>query len=165
MFMSDLQDSLLSALGRQKAETNRDIPSDQTKIFTGKKLLLVEDNELNREIAIELLNEYGFIVDTAENGREALDKVRVSKPGDYALVLMDIQMPVMDGHEATKQIRALDNPELAAVPIVAMTANAFNEDRKAAKACGMNGFISKPINIEEIIQTLKSVFDSFSTQY
>ena len=165
MFMSDLQDSLLSALGRQKAEINRDIPSDQTKSFTGKKLLLVEDNELNREIAIEILNEYGFIVDTAENGREALDKVRVSKPGDYALVLMDIQMPVMDGHEATKQIRALDNPELAAVPIVAMTANAFNEDRKAAKACGMNGFISKPINIEEIIQTLKSVFDSFPTKY
>ena len=123
--------------------------------FAGKRLLLAEDNELNREIACMLLSKYGFVIDTAENGQEAVDLVAASAPGYYDLVLMDIQMPVMDGHEATRKIRSLEDKELAKVPVVAMTANAFDEDRKAAKECGMNGFISKPINMQELVQALR----------
>ena len=117
--------------------------------------MLVEDNELNSEIVVEILNEYGFLVDTAENGAEAVEKVQHSKPGDYDLVLMDVQMPVMNGYEATKQIRALENPALAGITILAMTANAFDEDRKEALECGMDGFLSKPIIMEELIGTLQ----------
>ena len=95
------------------------------------------------------------MIDTAENGQEAVDLVAASAPDHYDLVLMDIQMPVMDGHEATRRIRNLEDKELAKVPVVAMTANAFDEDRKAAKECGMNGFISKPINMQEVVQALR----------
>ena len=123
--------------------------------FAGKRLLLAEDNELNREIACMLLSKYGFVIDTAENGQEAVDLVAASAPDHYDLVLMDIQMPDMDGHEATRRIRNLEDKELAKVPVVAMTANAFDEDRKAAKECGMNGFISKPINMQEVVQALR----------
>ena len=121
-------------------------------------MLLAEDNELNREIALEILGEYGFHIDTAENGVEAVEKVAASRPGDYDLVLMDIQMPMMDGYEVTRRIRALEDPALAGIPILAMTANAFDEDRRAAAECGMNGFLSKPIQIEEVLLTLQGVF-------
>ena len=124
--------------------------------FKDRCVLLVEDNELNSEIALEILNEYGFLVDTAENGAVAVEKVKNSSPGDYDLVLMDVQMPVMNGYEATKQIRALDDPALAGITILAMTANAFDEDRKKAQECGMDGFLSKPIVIEELITTLQN---------
>ena len=123
--------------------------------FKGRCILLVEDNELNREIAVELLNEYGFQVDTAENGAEAVETVKNSAPGEYDLVLMDVQMPVMNGYEATERIRALDDPALAGITILAMTANAFDEDKKKALSCGMNGFLSKPIVIDELIATLQ----------
>ena len=116
----------------------------------------MEDNELNREIAVELLNEYGFQVDTAENGAEAVEAVKNSAPGEYDLVLMDVQMPVMNGYEATEQIRALDDLDLAGITILAMTANAFDEDKKKALNCGMNGFLSKPIVIDELIATLQN---------
>ena len=129
------------------------MPKEQD--FTGKRLLLVEDNELNKEIACELLGSYGFELETAENGQEAVDMVAASAPGYYDLVLMDVQMPIMDGHEATRHIRALENAELAQIPIVAMTANAFEEDRQASKECGMNGFISKPINMQEVLKALE----------
>ena len=127
--------------------------------FRGRCILLVEDNELNSEIAVEILNEYGFLVDTAENGAEAVEKVKNSKPGNYDLVLMDVQMPVMNGYEATKQIRALDNPALTGITILAMTANAFDEDKKKALECGMDGFLSKPIVIEELVGILQKNLD------
>ena len=159
MFMSDLRETLLAALGQQKAESGSILPHVNDAFrFKEKRLLLVEDNELNREIALEILGEYGFQIDSAENGVQAVEKVTASKPGDYDLVLMDIQMPLMDGYEATRRIRALENPALAGIPILAMTANAFDEDRKAAMDCSMNGFLSKPIQIEELIHTLQSVF-------
>ena len=110
---------------------------------------------MNREIAVEILNEYGFLVDTAENGAEAVEKVKNSQPGGYDLVLMDVQMPVMNGYEATKRIRALDDPAQAGITILAMTANAFDEDRKEALEYGMNGFLSKPIVVEELIDALQ----------
>ena len=100
------------------------------------------------------------MIDTVENGAAAVAKVAASRPGCYDLVLMDIQMPVMDGCAATRAIRKLKEPALANIPILAMTANAFDEDRNAAIACGMNGFLSKPIQIEELIQTLQSIFQT-----
>ena len=159
MFMSDIRDTLMTAIGQKQAEAETAILPAAGSDFRGKCILLVEDNELNSEIAAEILNEYGFLVDTAENGAEAVEKVKNSKPGNYDLVLMDVQMPVMDGYEATKQIRALDNPALAGITILAMTANAFDEDKKKALECGMDGFLSKPIVIEELISILQKNLD------
>ena len=156
MFMSDLRETLLTALGQSQTETDDSVLPGGSPDFRGKHILLAEDNELNREIAVEILSKYGFVVDTAENGVEAVKKIEESKPGDYDLVLMDVQMPLMDGGEAARQIRALPDPALAKIPILAMTANAFEEDRKSALECGMNGFLSKPINIEELIAALSS---------
>ena len=157
MFMSDLRETLLAALGQSQTETDDSVLPGGSPDFRGKHILLAEDNELNREIAVEILSKYGFVVDTAENGVEAVKKIEESKPGDYDLVLMDVQMPLMDGGEATRQIRALPDPALAKIPILAMTANAFEEDRKSVLECGMNGFLSKPINIEELIAALSSL--------
>ena len=162
MFMSDIRDTLMTAIGQKQAESEDTFLPSADSDFRGRCILLVEDNELNSEIAVEILNEYGFLVDTAENGEVAVEKVKNSKPGNYDLVLMDVQIPVMNGHEATRQIRALDNPALAGITILAMTANAFDEDRKKALECGMNGFISKPIVIEELICTLQKNLDQVS---
>ena len=126
--------------------------------FSQKKILLVDDIDVNREIAKMLLEEMGFIIDTAVDGKDAFEKVSASKPGDYDLILMDIQMPVMNGYESTKKIRALENPELAKIPIVAMTANAFAEDVKNAKAAGMNAHIAKPIDMHQLSNTLEKIF-------
>ena len=131
----------------------------QTEKLSEKRILLVEDNELNREIAVEILKGYGFEIDVAENGQEAVEKVSESNPGDYNLILMDIQMPIMDGMEATKRIRVLDNQKQSDIPIIAMTANAFDEDKKAAYESGMNGFISKPIMPEEVIREIEAYYD------
>ena len=158
MFMSDLRETLMTALGQKKEQNNDDVLPEADFNFKNKHILLVEDNELNSEIATEILTEYGFIVDTAENGAEALEKVSTSKPGTYDLVLMDVQMPVMNGYEATKCIRKLKDPALANISILAMTANAFDEDRKKALESGMDGFLSKPIVIEELVQALKNKF-------
>ena len=154
LFMSDIRETLMTAIGQSQAEPEDSVLPAANLDFRGKCILLVEDNELNSEIAVEILNEYGFRVDTAENGVEAVEKVKNSKSGNYDLVLMDVQMPVMNGYEATKQIRALDNPALSGITVLAMTANAFDEDRKKALECGMDGFLSKPIVIEELISTL-----------
>ena len=156
LFMSDIRETLMEAIGQKQAGTEKLILPTETSDFKGKCILLVEDNELNSEIAVEILNAYGFLVDTAENGAEAVEKVKNSTPGNYDLVLMDVQMPVMNGYEATKLIRALDEPALAGITILAMTANAFDEDRKRARECGMDGFLSKPIVIEELIGTLRN---------
>ena len=134
---------------------------DQTAIesidFSGKRLLLVEDNQINMEIASMILSQQGFIVETAENGKIAVDMVAGSVPGYYDAVLMDIQMPVMDGYSAAKAIRALDNKELAAVPILAMTANAFKEDVQAALDAGMQAHIAKPIDVKQLMEELHKV--------
>lgn len=157
VFMSDLKKALLTVLGKRQTVKACPLPPVRAHDFRNKRLLLVEDNDLNREIATEILSEYGFCVDTARNGAEALEKVSASAQERYDAVLMDIQMPVMDGYEATKRIRKLSDPALAGIPILAMTANAFEEDRKAALASGMNGFISKPVNTEEIIRVLEEI--------
>ena len=156
MFLSDLRDTLLTAIGHTQTEV-QDILPGKNADFRGRHILLVEDNELNREIAVAILHEYGFLVDIAENGAVAVEKIRTSDPGRYDLVLMDVQMPVMDGCTATRRIRALKDPARAAVPIVAMTANVFEEERKRAFDCGMNGFLSKPIVIEELVDALKDI--------
>ncbi|MBQ7416800.1 MAG: response regulator, partial [Acidaminococcaceae bacterium] len=123
--------------------------------FSNKRLLLVEDNAINREIAQMILMELGFKVETAEDGEVGKEKVAVSSPGYYDGVLMDIQMPVMNGYEATKAIRALPDPELARIPIIAMTANVFAEDIQHVKDVGMDGHVAKPINIPDLVATLR----------
>ncbi len=156
LFMSDIRETLMTAIGQKQEKTENPVLPAAGSDFGDRRILLVEDNELNREIAVELLKQYGFRIDTAENGAEAVEKVKHAAPGDYDLVLMDVQMPVMNGYEATKQIRALDDPALAGITILAMTANAFDEDRKQALECGMDGFLSKPIVLEELIGTLQN---------
>ena len=133
--------------------------SDQASAvdFSKKKLLLVEDNEINREIATMILTDMGFALDFAENGQIAVEKVKASKPGDYDAILMDIQMPVMNGYEATREIRRLNDPALANIPIIAMTANAFKEDIQAGREAGMNAHVAKPIDIAKLMETLTEI--------
>ena len=140
-----------------EAKTGQTPPAAKASAFTGKKLLVVEDNELNLEIASTLLKEAGFEVDTAENGKIAVEKVEAASAGRYDLILMDIQMPEMDGYEATRRIRALPDAKKAALPIVAMTANAFEDDRKNALHAGMNGHIAKPLDIQKLFQVLSEL--------
>ena len=123
----------------------------------GKRLLVVEDNELNMEIACELLEEAGFEIERAVNGREAVRMVAVSQKGYYAAILMDVQMPVMDGYEATSRIRSMQDLDHAGIPIVAMTANVFEEDMRKCLEAGMDAFIPKPIETEKVIRTLTPV--------
>ena len=156
MFLSDLRETLMSALGQKQTDAEELLP-EKNADFKGKQILLVEDNALNREIALEILREYGFRVDTAENGAVAVEKVRTAAPGSYDLVLMDVQMPVMDGYTATRKIRALEDPALAGIPILAMTANAFDEDRRRAMESGMTSFLSKPIVIGDLVQELHKI--------
>ena len=157
MFMSDLRETLMSALGQKLTDASQELLPEKNADFKDRHILLVEDNELNREIAQEILREYGFRVDTAENGEVAVEKVSTAAPGSYDLVLMDVQMPVMDGYTATRKIRALDDPARAKLPILAMTANAFDEDRRNALESGMNGFLSKPIVIGDLVQELHKI--------
>ena len=157
MFLSDLRETLMSALGQKLTDASQELLPEKNADFKDRHILLVEDNELNREIAQEILREYGFRVDTAENGEVAVEKVSTAAPGSYDLVLMDVQMPVMDGYTATRKIRALDDPARAKIPILAMTANAFDEDRCNALESGMNGFLSKPIVIGDLVQELHKI--------
>lgn len=151
LFMSELREALTT--------TRKTVTKEQTEIlnydFTGKKILLVEDNPLNLEIAEEILKEVGLVVDTADDGDVAIEKLRNATDGQYDLVLMDVQMPKLDGYTATKEIRTLDNPYAANIPIIAMTANAFEEDKKKSFEAGMNGHLSKPIEIEKLMKVLR----------
>ena len=140
-----------------EAKTEQTPPAAKASASAGKKLLVVEDNELNLEIASTLLKEAGFAVDTAENGKVAVEKVEAASADRYDLILMDIQMPEMDGYEATRRIRALPDTKKAALPIVAMTANAFEDDRKNALRAGMNGHIAKPLDIQKLFQVLSEL--------
>ena len=157
MFLSDLRETLMSAIGQKLTDASQELLPEKNADFKDRHILLVEDNELNREIAQEILREYGFRVDTAENGEVAVEKVSTAAPGSYDLVLMDVQMPVMDGYTATRKIRALDDPARAKLPILAMTANAFDEDRRNALESGMNGFLSKPIVVGDLVQELHKI--------
>lgn len=141
----------------EKAQKEEKPKTGDNVDFSGKRLLLADDIQVNRMIAVKLLEKLGFTVETAENGQEAYDKVRNADNGYFDLVLMDIQMPVMDGYEATKAIRELEDKEKASVPIIAMTANAFSEDIKKATDAGMNGHIAKPIDIKQMIETLSKI--------
>ena len=140
-----------------EAKTEQTPPAAKASASAGKKLLVVEDNELNLEIASTLLKEAGFAVDTAENGKIAVEKVEAASADRYDLILMDIRMPEMDGYEATRRIRALPDTKKAALPIVAMTANAFEDDRKNALRAGMNGHIAKPLDIQKLFQVLSEL--------
>lgn len=152
--VAECETKVFKKTGQMKILSER---GNSENLLKGKKILLAEDNELNREIAVELLKEEGFILDTAEDGTIAVEKMRTAKPGQYDLILMDIQMPIMDGYEATRQIRKLKNPETANIPIVAMTANAFEEDRQKALEAGMNEHVAKPIDLARLLEVVKKV--------
>jgi CheY-like chemotaxis protein len=144
------------AIFRNRADSNGAETGDAGWI-EGRRLLLVEDNALNREIAEEMLQEDGFKVETAENGKQALLKITGAAPWYYSAVLMDIQMPVMDGYEATEKIRMLPDKSRAQIPVIAMTANAFNEDRSRAAECGMDAYITKPVDVLTLRYVLRRV--------
>jgi len=147
-------------VGEKEEFTSESMKEEEVCDFQKLRILLVEDNELNSEIAEELLTMEGCKVEKASDGAVALQRVRMSEPGYYDVVLMDIQMPVMDGYEAAKAIRKLPNKELAKIPIIAMTANAFEDDKQQAIRCGMNAHISKPIDVECMLKTVSHVLCS-----
>ena len=144
-------------MGADSASVNNTAPEKDYMYYEGRKLLLVEDNELNREIAMEILGVMGFAIDVAVDGEEAVDIMKNAVAGQYDLILMDIQMPHMDGYEATRQIRKLPDRAVSDIPIIAMTANAFEEDRQNVFDAGMNGHIAKPVEIPKLAEALKSI--------
>ena len=142
----------------RRPEPEEDAPPEaEGNGLTGMRLLLVEDNQINIMIETELLQDAGFTVDVAENGRIAVDKVRDSAPGDYQLILMDIQMPVMDGREAARAIRAMEDPSLAGIPIVALSANAFDRDVRLSLECGMEAHLPKPLHIPQLLEQIARI--------
>lgn len=155
LFLSELRSCTNSVISTDETDEEKhdrkplDIP-------TG-RILLAEDVELNQEIAVTILEDAGFTTDVAGNGQIVVDMLKKSEPGYYQVILMDVQMPVMDGYEATREIRKLENKELASIPIIAMTANAFEEDKKEALRSGMNSHIAKPIDIENLFETLSKI--------
>ncbi len=161
IFMSELRSVLTKPVQKEKLD---DEPIEDLYDYSGKRFLLVEDNALNREIAAELLKERGIEVDCAEDGIEAVNIMNEAPEDKYDLVLMDVQMPRMDGYTATREIRTLPNNRKANIPIIAMTANAFEEDRRKAFECGMNGHIVKPIDMKTIEKELGKIFKETGKQ-
>ena len=155
LFFSELRSCLQSVINAEE-EPDRGRESVPVRRHTG-RILLAEDVDLNQEIAVAILGDAGFNTEVAENGKVAVEMLSRSEPGYYQLVLMDVQMPVMNGYEAAKAIRSLENRRLAEIPIIAMTANAFEEDKKEALASGMNGHIAKPIDVNNLFETLDRV--------
>ena len=155
LFMSELREALTTT----RKKVIKEQQNTEKVNFSGKKVLLVEDNALNLEIAVEILQEAGLVVDTANDGDIAVEKLRNAVKGQYDLVLMDVQMPKLDGYTATKEIRTLDNPYVSNIPIIAMTANAFEEDKKKSFEAGMNGHLSKPIEIPKLMEVLASILE------
>ena len=144
----------MASLDKQAEEKTED---ESKPDFTGKRVLLAEDNELNQMLAENMLTNVGLAVEIANDGTEAVEKMKSAPAGYYDIILMDIQMPQMDGYEATRQIRALEDKEKAGIPIVAVTANAFEEDRQIAMEAGMNGHLAKPYDVPEIMKALKEL--------
>ena len=155
IFMSELRKVLTKPMYIKEEPLYQ---TERENRHSGKKVLLVEDNELNREIATALLEEIGISVDSVEDGTEAIERMNEVDDDRYDLIFMDIQMPKMDGYIATREIRTLKNNKKANIPIIAMTANAFEEDKKKAFKAGMNAHITKPIDIETILTVLNQVF-------
>ena len=160
LFMSELRSCLKSIVSIEEREEkeNREEKTITAEEHKG-RILLAEDNELNQEIAVAILEDAGFTVEIADNGQIAVDMLEKSEPGYYLLVLMDVQMPVMNGYDATKLIRKIERKDLADIPILAMTANAFEEDKQEAARAGMNGHIAKPIDIKNLLKTLDHVLN------
>ncbi len=155
LFLSELRTCLNTVI---HTGGEREVIQKETKpMIRSGRILLAEDIELNQEIAVTILNEAGFETEVANNGREAVEMLKNSAPGYYNLILMDIQMPQVNGYEATRRIRKLEDPTLSSIPIIAMTANAFEEDKQEALSCGMNGHIAKPIDIGKLFATLDKV--------
>lgn len=157
LFSSELRAVLARACGESAPEKIPPKDDSQKYEFHGAKLLLVEDNELNREIAAEILSEANFSVDTATDGTEAVRIMQNAAPGEYSAILMDVQMPLMDGYEATRRIRALPDKIVATTPIIALTANAFDEDKRAALDAGMDAHVEKPVSVPDLMETLKKL--------
>ncbi len=157
LFLSELRSCLHSVIGAEEKEEIK--TSERKENFQAGRILLAEDNELNQEIATAILGDAGFTTEVAENGQIAVEMLEKSEPGYYQMILMDVQMPVMNGYEATREIRALENGGLASIPILAMTANAFEEDKQRAIQCGMNGHIAKPIDVEKLFETLEEILN------
>ena len=155
LFMSELSTCLNSVVNAEEMEETED--DFEIEDLPKGRILLAEDNELNQEIAVAILEEGGLEVEVAGNGQIAVEMLKKSEPGYYQLVLMDVKMPVMNGYEATKAVRKLENKELASIPIFAMTANAFEEDKREALNCGMNGHLAKPIDVDQLFKLLRKV--------
>ena len=156
LFFSQLRTALLESIG-EAHDSQQEPMAERDRQLYGKRILLAEDDELNQEIAIEILTEAGFKVDTADNGKAAVEKIAQAAEGAYDIVLMDIQMPIMDGYEATQRIRSLPSEWTKKLPILAMTANAFEEDRQNALEAGMDGHLAKPIDTVKMLQTLDRI--------
>lgn len=155
LFLSELRSCLHSIVNVEESEKQKNGEASEKK-YAG-RILLAEDNELNQEIAVAILSDAGFAAEVASNGKIAVEMLEKSEPGYYQLILMDVRMPVMNGYEATKLIRKLDNKELASIPILAMTANAFEEDKQEALKCGMSGHLAKPIDVEALFGALDKI--------
>ena len=161
LFMSELRNVMAQPfITAREEETKKADEPEAMPNFTGKRVLLAEDNQMNQILAENILTSVGFTVDIASDGTEAVEKVKSAEAGCYDIILMDIQMPQMDGYEATRQIRALDDATKSNIPIVAVTANAFEEDRQNSMDVGMNGHLVKPYDVPEIMRTLNELLNS-----